>query len=281
MRNRREGAGPWVNIAAEAALGLAILVAVLPVAWMVVLSVQRQVDTVSPGWHFGLAADNFRDVFAPDQPYLAQVGNSVVIVVGTVVLCVAAGSLAGYSLSRLAWSPRTTLLVLGVAGLITVIPPMALVPGLYLTLNSLGLLGSMAGLITLNTVFNLPFATVLMKVYFDGVPNDLREAALIDGASELRTFLQVMFPLVRSGVAAVAIFVAIMTWNEFLFGLTMTSGGRTSPITVGIAALVQPYAIQFGQMAALGTAVALPILLIAIVANRRIVSAVTRGAVKG
>ena len=69
--------------------------------------------------------------------------------------------------------------------------------------------------------------------------------------------------------------------TQFLFGLTMTSGGRTAPITVGIAALVQPYAIQFGPMAALGTAVALPILLIATVANRRIVSAVTRGAVKG
>jgi ABC-type glycerol-3-phosphate transport system permease component len=282
MRNGREGRSALrANIAAEVALGAAILLVVLPVAWMVVLSVQPQVNTVSPGFDLGFTAENFEAVFAPDQPYLAQVGNSVVIVAGTVVLCVAAGSLAGYSLSRLNWSPRTTLVVLGVTGLITVIPPMALVPGLYLTLSSLGLLGSLAGLIILNTVFNLPFATVLMKVYFDGVPQEMREAARIDGASEIRTFLQVMLPLAGPGTAAVAIFVAIMSWNEFLFGLTMTSGGRTAPITVGIAALVQPYAIQFGPMAALGTAVALPILLIATVANRRIVSAVTRGAVKG
>jgi ABC-type glycerol-3-phosphate transport system permease component len=282
MRNGREGRSALrANIAAEVALGAAILLVVLPVAWMVVLSVQPQVNTVSPGFDLGFTAENFEAVFAPDQPYLAQVGNRVVIVAGTVVLCVAAGSLAGYSLSRLNWSPRTTLVVLGVTGLITVIPPMALVPGLYLTLSSLGLLGSLAGLIILNTVFNLPFATVLMKVYFDGVPQEMREAARIDGASEIRTFLQVMLPLAGPGTAAVAIFVAIMSWNEFLFGLTMTSGGRTAPITVGIAALVQPYAIQFGPMAALGTAVALPILLIATVANRRIVSAVTRGAVKG
>lgn len=280
MPSRREGA-LRVNLAAEITLGVAILLVVLPVLWMIVLAVQPEVNTVSPGFEFGFTTDNFRAVFAPEQPYLVQVGNSVVIVAGTVVLCVAAGSLAGYSLSRLGWSPRTTLVVLSITGLITVIPPMALVPGLYLTLNSLGLLGNLAGLITLNTVFNLPFATLLMKVYFDGVPNELREAARVDGASEFRTFLQIMFPLVKPGAAAVAIFVAIMSWNEFLFGLTMTSGGRTSPITVGIAALVQPYAIQFGQMAALGTAVALPILVLATVANRRIVSAVTRGGVKG
>jgi ABC-type glycerol-3-phosphate transport system permease component len=140
---------------------------------------------------------------------------------------------------------------------------MTLVPGLYVTLDAIGLLGSLLGLIVLNTVFNLPFATVLMKVYFDRIPHEMQEAARIDGASELRTFLQVMLPLAVPGAAAVAIFVAIMSWNEFLFGLTMTSGGRTSPITVGIAALVQPYAIEFGRMAALGTAVALPILVLA------------------
>jgi ABC-type glycerol-3-phosphate transport system permease component len=270
-----------VNLAAELTLAVATLLVLVPVAWMLVLSVQPQVDVVSPGWHFGFTAQNFRAVFDPDQPYLTQVVNSTVIVVGTVLLCLVAGSLAGYSLSRLSWSRRTTALLLGVTALITVIPPMALVPGLYLTLNTLGLLGSLLGLIVLNTVFNLPFATVLMKVYFDRVPHEVREAALVDGASESGTFLRVMLPLAGPGVAAVAIFVAIMSWNEFLFGLTMTSGGRTSPITVGIAALVQPYAIEFGQMAAIGTAVALPILVLALVANRRIVSAVTGGAVKG
>jgi ABC-type glycerol-3-phosphate transport system permease component len=269
------------NIAAELTLALATLLVLVPVVWMLVVSVQPQVNVVSPGWSFGFTTDNFRAVFGPDEPYLAQVGNSVVIVVGTVLLCLVAGSLAGYSLSRLSWSRTTTTVLLGVTGLVTIIPPMALVPGLYVTLNSIGLLGSLLGLVVLNTVFNLPFATLLMKVYFDRVPHEVREAALVDGASEARTFLRVMLPLAGPGVAAVAIFVAIMSWNEFLFGLTMTSGGRTSPITVGIAALVQPYAIEFGQMAAIGTAVGLPILVLALVANRWIVSAVTGGAVKG
>jgi multiple sugar transport system permease protein len=265
----------------EITLGLATLLALLPIVWMLVLSVQPQVNVVSPGWHFGFTTQNFRAIFGAGEPYLRQVANSSIIVAGTVLLCLMAGSLAGYSLSRLGWSRRTTALLIGLTTLIAILPPMALVPGLYVTLNSIGLLGSLVGLIVLNTVFNLPFSTVLMKVYFDRVPNEIREAALVDGASELRTFLRIMLPLAAPGVAAVAIFVAIMSWNEFLFGLTMTSGGTTSPITVGIAGLVQPYAIEFGQMAAIGTVVALPILLLALGANRWIVSALTRGAVKG
>lgn len=266
---------------AELPLALATLVILLPVALIIVLSVQPVVNIISPGWNFGLTMQNFASVFAPREPYLTQLGNSSIIVAGTVALCLTAGSLAGYSLSRLGWSPRTTVVVLIAAGLITLIPPMALVPGLYVTLDALGVLGTLLGLVLLNTVFNLPFASVLMKVYFDRVPPEIRESALIDGASEFRAFRQVMLPLAAPGAAAVAIFVAIMSWNEFLFGLTMTTGGRTAPITVGIAALVQPYQITFGEMAALGTAVALPIIVLAVVANRWIVAAVTRGAVKG
>jgi ABC-type glycerol-3-phosphate transport system permease component len=280
-RGRQAGSVRRASPLADLTLAIVTLLVLLPVAWMLVLSVQPEVNAVSPGWHFGFTTQNFGAVFAPDEPYLSQALNSIVIVTGTVVLCLAAGSLAGYSLSKLGWSRRTTVVLLALTGLITVIPPMTLVPGLYVTLDAIGLLGSLLGLIVLNTVFNLPFATVLMKVYFDRIPHEMQEAARIDGASELRTFLQVMLPLAAPGAAAVAIFVAIMSWNEFLFGLTMTSGGRTSPITVGIAALVQPYAIEFGRMAALGTAVAVPILVIAILASRRIVTAVTRGAVKG
>lgn len=269
------------NLLAELTLAATTLLVLLPVVWMLLLAIQPEVNVVTPGWHFGFTTQNFRAILSPDEPYFTQVVNSSIIVVGTVTLCLSIGSLSGYSLSQLNWSPRTTLVVLGAAAMITIIPPMALVPGLYVTLNSLGLLGSLLGLIVLNTVFNLPFATVLMKIYFDRVPHELREAALVDGASEWRTFLQVMWPVVAPGAASVAIFVAIMAWNEFLFGLTMTSGGTTSPITVGIAALLQPNAIEFGQLAALGTMVAAPILTIVIIANRYIVAAVTRGAIKG
>ena len=150
-----------------------------------------------------------------------------------------------------------------------------------MVLGELGLLGTTAGLIALNALVNLPFAMLLMATYFAAVPDELREASLVDGASELRSFVSVALPVVRPGLAAVAIFVAIMSWNEFLLGLTMTSGGRTAPITVGIAGLLQPYAVTWGQLSAAGTIAAVPIIALAVFANRHIVAGLTAGAVKG
>jgi multiple sugar transport system permease protein len=158
---------------------------------------------------------------------------------------------------------------------------MALVPGLYVTLKALGLLGGLAGLIALNTAFNLPFSLIMMKVYFDRTPTEVRESAVVDGASEARTFVSVMLPIAAPGTAAVALYTAIMAWNDFLFGLTMTSGGVSSPITVGIASLVQPYELDWGAMAAIGTLAALPVVILAIIVSRRLVAAVIQGAVKG
>lgn len=270
-----------VSWGTETVLGLTMLLVLSPIIWMAVLAFQSDRAIISEGWTFDLSTSHFGEILDPLQPYMTQLGNSIVIVVGTVVLCVTVGGLSGYSLSRLAWGRRTTMLLLGTSAVLPIIPPMALVPGLYVTLDSLGVLGTVGGLVLLNTVFNLPFATILMKIYFDRVPIDLREAALIDGAPEWRIFTKVMLPLAAPGAASVAIYTAIMAWNEFLFGLTMTSGGVTAPITVGIASLVQPYEIAWGQMAAIGVVTALPIIVIAIFASRRIVSGLTRGATKG
>lgn len=254
---------------------------IAPIIWMVVLSFQPLRNIIGTEFRFEFSLSNYRDLLAPGNPLLQQLGNSMVIVVGTVVLCLLLGSLAGYALSQLA-IPRSVLVpLMALTAFIPLVPPMVLVPGLYALMNTLGIIGGSTGLIVLNTVFQLPFAALLMKIYFDSVPGTLREAAHIDGASEFSTFRSVMLPLVVPGLAAVGTFTGIMAWNEFLFGLTMTSGGVTSPLTVGIASLVQPYEVAWGEMAAAGTLAAVPIILLTIVANRYIVSGLTTGAVKG
>lgn len=258
-----------------------VLAIVLPVLWMVYLAFLAPVDIISPGFTARFSLANFDEFFGPGSYLPAQLGNSLAIVVGTVVICLAVAALAGYSLSRLAWPSWVTWGMLGVLGLLQLIPPITLVPGLYATLSQFGLLGGVPGLIMLNVVFNLPFAALMMKIYFDGVPAELREAGLVDGASESRVFRSLMLPLVRPGLAAVTVFVGIMAWNEFLFGLVFTSGGTTAPITVGIASLVQPYKIDFGPMAAVGVVTAVPIIALAALANRQIVAGLTASAVKG
>lgn len=268
------------NPLVEAALVIAMLAVVVPVVWTALLGFLPNRAIVSSSWQFPLWLGNYRDVFA-DGTFVRQVLNSIGIVVGTVCLCLVLGALGGYSLAKLQPPRWMTLPTLAVAGLIPLIPPATLVPGLYVLLNQFGLLGTVAGLVLVNTLFNLPFATLLMSSYFAALPEELREAALVDGASEVRTFLAVMVPLVRPGLAATGIFVGIMAWNEFLMGLTMTSGGVTAPVTVGIAGFLQQYAVTWGQLAAAGTIAAIPMVLLSIFANRHIVAGLTAGSVKG
>ncbi|PFG29733.1 carbohydrate ABC transporter membrane protein 2 (CUT1 family) [Paramicrobacterium agarici] len=254
---------------------------VIPIAWTLFQSFLPNRAIVNRSWDFPFWIGNFTEVLSPESSFIAQIGNSLVITAGTVLLCLILGALSGYALSRLSPSKWLTIPALVLAAFLPLVPPMTLVPGLYLTMGSLGLLGSNLGLIFINTLFNLPFAVLLLRSFFSQIPEELREAALVDGASEARAFFSVALPLVRPGLASVGIYVAIMAWNEFLFGLTMTSGGPSAPLTVGIASLVQPFDVTWGEMAAAGTIAAVPIVVLAIVANRYIVTGMTAGAVKG
>lgn len=264
----------------ELSLVVVLLLALAPIAWTAVLAFLPNRDIVATTWQFDFWTGNLAAVFA-DGTFLLQVRNSVLIVLGTVAICLAVGATAGYALSRLRPPRWLTIPALVITGLVPLIPPMTLVPGLYVLLGQLGLLGTVTGLVLVNAFLNLPFASLLMTSYFSSLPEELREAALVDGASESRSYWSVMLPLVRPGLAATGIFVGIMAWNEFQMGLTLTTGGETAPVTVGIAGLLQTYAVTWGELAAAGTVAAVPIILMAVFANRQIVAGLTSGAVKG
>lgn len=268
------------SLVVEIALLIVVIIVVLPIVWLVLLSFLPNRAIVSRDWIFPFWLGNFHEIFE-DGTFAVQMLNSVGIVLGTVVVCVVIGSISGYSLARLSPPRWITIPTLGLAAIVPLVPPATLVPGLYQLLNDLGLLGSVTGLILVNSLFNLPFATLLMMSYFSGIPMQLREAALVDGANEAGVFLRIMLPLVRPGLAATSIFVGIMAWNEFLMGLTLTSGGPTAPITVGIAGFVQEFAVTWGQLAAAGTVAAVPLIILAVFANKQIIAGLTAGAVKG
>ncbi len=277
---RKAASGKRKNLLLEAVLLIVSIVTLLPIVWTIVLAFLPNRAIVSSRWDFPFWIGNFTRLFR-DEIFVRQVLNSAIIVVGAVAACLVLGALAGYALSKLRPPKWLTVPALVVAAFIPLIPPMTLVPGLYLFLNEVGLLGSLMGLIVVNTFFNAPFAVLMMASYFGAIPEELREAAVVDGASDARVFAEVMLPLVKPGLAAVGIFVGIMTWNEFLMGLTLTSGGTTAPVTVGIAGLLQPYAVTWGELSAAGTVAAVPIILMAVFANRHIVAGLTSGAVKG
>ncbi|MCU1509470.1 MAG: transporter permease [Glaciihabitans sp.] len=271
---------PW-QWTMEIVLLITVAIILIPMAWMIFVSLQPATGIINPRFTASFSLESYIELFSSGTPYLQQMGNSALIVAGTVLLSLGAGSLGGYALSGFRVPRGITFPLLGVAGFISIVPPMVLVPGLYVTLASLGLIGGNLGLVLANTVFQLPFAILVMKVNFDGVPRSLREAALIDGASEFEAFWRIILPLARPGLASVAVFTGVMAWNEFQFGLTMTSGGSTSPLTVGIASLVNPNQVAWGQLAAIGVVAALPIVILSLVANRQLVAGLTQGSVKG
>lgn len=266
----------WV----EVCLAIVLIVTVIPIAWTTLLAFLPNRAIVSSQWQFPFWLGNFETVLR-DGTFVAQLTNSIVIVLGTVAICLVIGSLAGYALSRLHPPRWLTIPALIVAGFVPLVPPMTLVPGLYILLSQMGVLGSVGGLVLVNAFLQLPFAALLMSSYFSTIPEELREAGLMDGASESKVFLRIMLPVVRPGLAAVGVFTGIMAWNEFQMGLTLTSGGATAPVTVGIAGLLQPFAVTWGELSAAGTLAAIPIIVMAVFANRHIVAGLTSGAVKG
>lgn len=267
----------------DASLVGAALLAVLPVLWLLYSSFRfsRQIIGQNPlSRPAALTVNNYISAFGAGSALPRQLVNSVVIVTGATLLDLAIGSLAGYSLSKLGWRKWAVNAVLGGAALIQLFPPITLLPGFYVTLRQLGLLGSVAGLLLVDAVMNVPFAVILMKVYFDSIPGELREAARMDGATETKVLWKVMAPLASPGMATTAVLVGIFVWNDFLMGLTLSGGSSSAPITVGIADLLQPYSIQFGEMAAAASIAALPLIVLAIFAGRYVVSGLTRGALK-
>ena len=266
----------------ELPLLAALVIFALPIAWMVLLAFQPDRIVIDPSaWQFEFTLANIAALLAADDPFVRQVMNSAVIVVATVVLCTTIATLAAYGTTKLRLSRWLSAPISVACALLPLVPPMVLVPGLYVTLSQFGLLSTNAGLIVVNTVLNLPFATLMMKLALNEIPHSLHEAAIIDGAGEGRVLLQIMVPLIMPGIATTALFTGIMTWNEFLMALTMTSGGTTAPVSVGIASMVQPYDMHWGQMAAAGSLAVVPIILLTLIANKHIVAGLTKGAVKG
>ncbi len=279
-RARRVGSSRWL---ADSSLLVPVLIAVVPVLWLVYSSFRLSRYIISPNpaqSFFTLTFHNYLSAFSGQSPLAHEFVNSLVIVVGTILLAVGVGSLAGYSLSKLDWPKWVVTAALGGCLLIQLLPPVTLLPGFYVTLEHLGVLGSVFGLVLLNTVVNVPFATLLMKIYFDAIPKELAEAAAIDGASEATSMWRIMAPLAMPGLATTSILVGIFAWNEFLMGLTMSSSTANAPFTVGVAALLEPYTIQFGQMAAAASVAAVPMIAISVFAGRRVVQGLTAGALK-
>jgi len=258
---------------------LALAITLLPVYWMVNTSLKNQVEVfTSPPtlWPQNLTFANYVNVFTRRHlgTYLF---NSLVIVGSAVLLSLLMGSLAGYALARFSrLQQKLDFWVLAPR----MIPPIALVVPLFLMLQEIGLINKKLGLILVYTAFNLPFVAWMMRSFFQEIPVDLEEAAMVDGATRLRSFRDIVLPLAAPGLAATAIFSLIITYNEFFFALILTSTPAAATLPVGTAALIGKTQTLYGEMAAAGVVAAVPLVIFALLVQRHLVRGLTMGAVK-
>jgi multiple sugar transport system permease protein len=258
-----------------------VLFALFPLFWLLKVSVTPNDLLYSEGirlWPSRTSFEHFRFVIEnSDFPRFFM--NSLIVSGSTAVAVTAIAALSGYALSRFTFRGRWWLT--GLMLLTQMFPLVMLVAPIFKMLSPLGLTNSLTGLVIVYTAFNVPFATFLMQSFFDGIPKDLEEAAMIDGATKFTAFREIILPLTLPGIAATLGFVFTAAWSELLFALMLINGNNAATFPVGLLTFVSKFSVDFGQMMAAGVLALIPAALFFLFIQRYLVQGLTAGAVKG
>ncbi|SFX97785.1 multiple sugar transport system permease protein [Paracoccus pantotrophus] len=259
-----------------AALFIAFLLA--PILWMLSSSLKGPLDIFAkpPVLVGDVTLENYRQVLS-DSTFMRSFLNSVLVSAGTVVASMLLALPAAYGLSRLRSVAKAgllswVLLVRAAPGMIFVIP-------YFVAFTQIGLMDTRIGLIVINTVFTAPLAIWILIAFFDAIPLEIEEAAVVDGATRWQTFLRVSLPMAAPGIVSAAILVFIFSWNEFLFALTLTQV-EAKTAAVAILNYMAYQGTEWGKIAAAGIIILLPVALFA-VAIRKYFIQTAAGGVKG
>jgi len=271
------------RVAAVVTIAVALVITLFPVYWIAGNSFKFDIDifSVPPQWY--PVSPTLKHYYAAfvQRPFLQYALNSFIIAVATTIVSVVFGTMAGYALARFhypgKWRHQISFWILSTR----MMPPIVTIIPLYLAFNYLGMLNTKPAVVIAYTAFNLPFATWMMKSYFQDLPVELEEAAIVDGDTRWGAFLRVALPLARPGLAATAIFCLIISWNEFLLALILTLTERSQTLPIGIAGRVTQYNTYWGEISAAGFTACIPIMIFAFIVQKHLVRGLSFGAVKG
>jgi ABC-type glycerol-3-phosphate transport system permease component len=260
----------------------ALLLAVwaFPVLWALLTSFKTERDVLAypPTVIFEPTLRNYRDVLFGSASILPNLFSSTIVAGASTLLTLVFAIPAAYALARLDFPGKRTS---GFYVLATqMLPPVGLIIPYYLMLQKVGALDTYAGLIVIYLTFSLPFAIWLMVSYFEDIPREMEEAALLDRAGRLRALWFVILPQVRGGIAVTTIFVFLNAWNEFLFAVVL-GGNRVRPVTVAMFNFISVEQTLWAKLAAGAMLAMAPVILLGLLAQRHIVKGLTVGAVKG
>jgi ABC-type glycerol-3-phosphate transport system permease component len=261
-------------------LGVLLVLGALPLVWALVASLTPEAELFrAPSlWPRDVVLEHYRVLFE-ERDFWVPIRNSLVVAGATTVLCVVLGTLAAYALARLRFRGRAAML--GFILAVTMFPQISIVSPLFLLLRSVRLIDTYTGLVLPYTTFAMPLTVWLLVGFFRQLPRELEDAALVDGATRWQSFVRVILPLAAPGIATTAILTFLYCWNEFLFALSFTLGPERQTVPVAIALFRGQYQVPWGQILAAAVVATIPVALVVLLFQRRIVEGLTAGGVKG
>jgi len=272
-RRRREPVAFGIRIALWLIYGL-------PLLWIVLTSLKSQgeVLTSQASLLFTPTFEAYAEAFA-DPALGTSMRQSIVISIGTTLVCLALATPAAYALARV--RSRIVVVALAILVILQMIPQTANLIPLFWLLSKWGLLNTNPGLILADAVLFLPWAILLLRPFFGAIPVSIEEASRIDGAGTLRAFFGVALPLARNGVLTVTAIIFLVSWGEFLYGITFMLTPSNYPMSALIAVQAGAYGIDWPGMMAFAVISAIPVFLVYIASYRLLRTGLTMGAVKG
>ncbi|HRJ68487.1 MAG TPA: carbohydrate ABC transporter permease [Beijerinckiaceae bacterium] len=268
---------PRPPVLVSAALILLFGIIVFPIAWMVLTAFKQPRDVYSLTFVFAPTLENFITVFQPPWNIGRRIVNSLLIAGGTLAIAIPAAILAAYSFSRFQFMFKRSLFFLVLAT--QFVPAVVVILPFYLMFRDLGLLDTRIGLIIVNLAIVTPFAIWMLKGFFDAVPVECDEAALIDGASRLDIIRMVIVPMAMPGIIVASVFCFILTWNEFIFALILARDNAVT-LQVGLVNFRTERGDLWELMAAAGVFITVPAFIAALSIQKHFEAGLTGGAVK-
>jgi multiple sugar transport system permease protein len=260
-------------------IALAVILSIAPIVYIVITSFKdpQLAFAIPPVWNFTPTLKNYEEVLSSTD-FGKYFMNSVAVALLTTGIALALGTLAAYGFSRFRFRGHFWLKMSSLVP--QMLPPIAIIVPLYVLFSKLDWIDSRQALVISYLTFTIPLSTWMMIGFFDDVPIELEEAAMIDGCSRFGALVRVSLPLAVPGMAATAILAFLYCWNEFLYAVILTGrDARTLPVT--ITSFMTNKSVLWGRIAASGSLVLIPVLIFALLAQRYLIRGLAKGAVKG
>ena len=263
------------------AAALLVIFAGFPFAWMISTAFKesREIFATPPSLlPRSFTLDNLQRLLTETKA-LTYLKNSIVVSLSTVAVTIAVSTPAAYSLTRFRFPGREQL-----AGAILftyMFAPIMIIVPFYVMMRFLGLTNTHLGLVLAYTAFCLPFSLWMLRTFFQSIPLDIEQAAMVDGANRVQTVLYVVLPLSLPGVVATSIFTFVLTWNDYIFARILISADELKTLPVGIADLYNASVVDWGMIMAAGLLILTPVLAVFFLIQKYMVVGLGAGALKG